>query len=83
MKEKSKFLQPVKESSHRQLQEHLVHRSEENRERSNAVHRFPLVLPIAGYRTRTQKENRVNVTAMPFPRRSFCHESMLNGGHLG
>ena len=38
-----------------------------------------LVLPIAGYNTRTQKENRENLTAIPFIanfNRLFCYDSL-------
>ena len=34
--------------------------------RKNAVLSFPLVLPIAGYHTRTQRENRKNLAGIPF-----------------
>ena len=43
-----------------------LHKSEKNRERNNVVLHFPLVLPIAGFNTRTQRQNRENLAAMPY-----------------
>ena len=43
-----------------------LHKSEKNRKRNNAMLHFPSVLPIVGYNTRIQKQNRVNLTTIPF-----------------
>ena len=50
-----------------------LHESEKNRESNNAVLHFPLVLSIVGYHTRTQKQKRENLTAMPFSQFSIVY----------
>ena len=48
------------------LTDNELHKSEKNREKNNAVLYFALVLPIASYHTRTQRQNRENLAAMTY-----------------
>ena len=43
-----------------------LHESKKNREKEQSVLQFPLVLLIAGYHTRTERQNKDDLVAMPF-----------------